>query len=170
MERHAVLRDLSRDHQTVLQHATRLETAVQAGPQEALKASRSFLDWWSRALRDHLEEESRYVVPKAAERGVAGRFNMIEEKLRNAVGQLQITMMDPQYFRASVVQVPPVLRTHVSFCEANLFEDVEDSLDEAGLAQLGAEMSSFRRSRRPGSIGATRTEETFLGNPAAAPA
>jgi len=170
MERHAVLRDLSRDHHTLLQHAARLESAVQAGPQEALKASRAFLDWWSRSLRDHLEEEAQFVVPKAAEHGVAGRFNMIEERLRNAVGQLQITMMDPQYFRASVLQVPPVLRTHVSFCEANLFEDVEDSLDEAAFAQLGTEMAAFRRARRPGSVGANRTEQTFLGPSTAPPA
>ena len=170
MERHPALRDLSRDHHMVLLHAQRMQKAVATGPKETLASTRAFLQYWSEAVADHFEEEMRYVVPATPEGSLQGRFNMIEEALRTSVDQLRITMMDPQFFRASVLQVIPLLRAHVNFCEATLFEDVQDNVDEAGFAKLGKEMVAFRRQRRPGSIGLQRTEACYIDNAPPPPA
>jgi hypothetical protein len=164
LERHPALRDLSRDHHLLLVHAQRMTRAVEAGPKETLAAAKAFLDYWSGAGAYHLEEEMRFVVPATPESSLQGRYNMLEEGLRNAVDQVRITLMDPQFFRESVMKVVPLLRSHVNFCEATLFEDVEDNLGEAGLAKLGAEMTKFRRDRRPGSIGTQRSEPCYLDN------
>lgn len=162
VERHPALRDLSRDHHVALLHAQAMQASVGAGPREALAAVRAFLDYWTGPFSDHLEEEMRHVVPRSSEGSLQGRFNMVEEMLRTAVDQLRITLMDPQFFRPSILKVIQGLRTHVNFCEATLFEDVEDALDEAGMAQLGAEATAFRRERRPGAIGLQRTEPTYI--------
>lgn len=170
MERHPALRDLSRDHHVILLHAQRMEKAVATGPKEALAASRAFLQYWSEAMPEHFEEEMRYVVPATPEGSLQGRYNMLEEALRNAVDQLRITLMDPQFFRASILQVVPQLRRHVNFCEATLFEDVQDNQDEPSLARLGAEMTAFRRARRPNAIGRIRNEACYIDNAPPPPA
>jgi hypothetical protein len=170
VERHPVLRDLSRDHHLMLLHVQRLQKAVDTGPKEALGATRAFLQYWQDALLLHIEEEQQFVVPMTPEGSLQGRYNMIEEGLRNAVDQLRITLMDVQFFRDSIRQVLPRVRTHVNFCEATLFEDVQDNLDEAQMAELGVHMASFRRHRRPGSIGLQRTEPSYLENAPPPPA
>jgi len=170
VERHPALRDLSRDHHVVLLHAQRMQKAVETGPKEALAAVRAFLDYWTGPLSDHLEEEMRYVVPRCQEGSLQGRFNMIEEGLRTAVDQLRITLMDPQFFRPSILAVHKQLRTHVNFCEATLFDDVQDTLEDAQAAELAAESLAFRRERRPGAIGTQRSEACFIDNAPPPPA
>jgi hypothetical protein len=170
VDRHPVLKDLSRDHHYLLLHAQRLQQAVATGPQEALAASRQFLEYWSNAGTDHFEEEMRYVVPLTPEGSLQGRYNMIEEALRGAVDQLRITLMDPQFFRASIQQLIPLLRAHINFCEATLFEDVEDNMSEEDFAKVGAQMAAFRKQRRPEGIGLNRTEKSYIANAPKPPA
>jgi len=110
------------------------------------------------------------VVPLTPEGSLQGRYNMIEETLRNAVDQLRITLMDVQFFKASILQVIPLLRTHINFCEATLFDDVEDNIDEEQFATLAPHMVAFRKQNRPGSIGVTRTEPNHLVNAPPPPA
>ncbi|MFO1533816.1 MAG: hypothetical protein ABR562_09045 [Thermoplasmatota archaeon] len=147
-----------------------MQKAVATGPKEAILATRAFLQYWSEALGSHFEEEMRYVVPATPEGSLQGRYNMIEEALRNAVDQLRITMMDPQFFRASILQVLPLLRNHVNFCEATLFEDVQDNVEEPAMAQLGRQMFAFRRERRPGALGLQRSEPSYVANAPPPPA
>jgi len=163
MLRHPVLQDLSRDHHAMLLHAQRLAGAAERTPQDALNASRSFLQYWTGALLDHVEEEQFYAVEKATETAIQGRYSMLHEKLRAAVDQLRITLMDPQYFRQTVRQVSDALKAHVSFCEANLFFDLQENLTEADLKKLGHDMHAFRKQKRPASIGPNASENCYLG-------
>ncbi len=163
MIRHPSLQDLSRDHHAMLLHAQRLAHAADRTPQDALNASRSFLSFWTGSLLDHVEEEQFHAVESATETAIQGRYAQIHEVLRGAVDQLRITLMDPQYFRATVRAVSDALKAHVSFCEATLFFDLQTNVPEGELKRLGAEMTSYRRKRRPNSIGPNATENCYLG-------
>lgn len=163
MRRHTSLQDLSRDHHAMLLHAQRLLAAADRTPQDALNASRSFLSYWTGSLLDHVEEEQFHAVEAATETAIQGRYAQIHEVLRGSVDQLRITLMDPQYFRATVRQVGDAIKTHVSFCEATLFFDLQTNVSEAELKKLGHDMTAYRRKRRPASIGPNATENCFLG-------
>ncbi len=161
--RHPVLQDLSRDHHAMLLHAQRLLGAAERSPQDALNASRSFLQYWTGSLLDHVEEEQTYAVAATAETAIQGRYSMLHEHLRSAVDQLRITLMDPQYFRQTVRQVAEAIKAHVSFCEANLFFDLQANLSEADLKKLGHDLMHYRKQKRPASIGPNATENCYLG-------
>ncbi len=163
MNRHSALQDLSRDHHAMLLHAQRLAHAADRTPQDALNASRSFLQYWTGSLLDHVEEEQFHAVEAASETAIQGRYAQIHEVLRAAVDQLRITLMDPQYFRATVRSVSDALKTHVSFCEATLFFDLQTNVAEAELKKLGHTMALYRKQRRPASIGPNATENCYLG-------
>lgn len=161
--RHPALQDLSRDHHAMLLHAQRLLAASDRTPQDALNASRSFLQFWSGALLDHVEEEQFHAVEAATETAIQGRYNQIHEILRAQVDQLRITLMDPQFFRQTVRSVAQALKSHVSFCEATLFFDLQTNVPEPQLKKLGETMTAYRRKRRPQSIGPNATENCYLG-------
>lgn len=163
MMRHAALQDLSRDHHAMLLHAQRLLAGAERTPQDALNASRSFLSYWTGSVLDHIEEEQFHAVAACTEPAIQGRYAQIHEVLRAAVDQLRITLMDPQYFRATVRQVADGLKSHVSFCEATLFFDLQMNLEEPDLKKLGQTMTAYRRQRRPASIGPNATENCYLG-------
>lgn len=161
MKRHLALQDLSRDHHALLMHAQRLTQGADTDPQAALKAARNFLSYWTGACIDHLDEEERFVVPHASDTGIQGRFAMIHEVLREAADGLRVSMMDPTYFRPALRALAEALRAHVSFCEANLFMDVQDHA-ESRMEALGKQMTKFRQERRPQAIGPDAQENCYL--------
>ncbi|MEA3190983.1 MAG: hypothetical protein QOD77_1565 [Thermoplasmata archaeon] len=161
MKRHPALQDLSRDHHTLLLHAQRLQQGADTDPQTALKAARNFLSYWTGACIDHLDEESQFVVPQSSDSGIQGRFNMLEEVLREAADGLRVSMMDPTYFRPALRACAEALRAHVTFCEANLFMDVQDRLGDR-IQALGNHMTKFRKERRPQAIGPDAQENCYL--------
>jgi len=76
--------------------------------------------------------------------------------------------MDPQFFRASILQLIPRLRAHVNFCEATLFETCRTTGRSRHRA-LGAQMRpSAARSTRLHRT--QRTEACYIDNAPPLPA
>jgi hypothetical protein len=160
VNRHPAVAGLTQDHQVALLHAQRLAQAAETGPQEALKASRGYLNWHTHVFLAHLEEEQQLLG--FVEPAMRARYQMLEEHVRNCSDELRITLMDPTFFRPAVRNAAAAVREHVAYCEANLIAEVQALLEPAELEALGKRLLAYRKVNRPLSLGSQPTEPAYL--------
>lgn len=143
MKRKPELRDLSEQHHHGLVAARRLRLAAQ-GEAPIEEAVSRFLDAWYSEIQPHFRAEEEVLLPEYA-RVVPADDPLIIRTLTEHVGlrrvvrEMERALGEQQEILATAVGM--ALADHIRFEERVLFPAVEDTLEEAGLAELGRELA-----------------------------
>jgi hemerythrin-like domain-containing protein len=134
MKREEALQPLSREHLEALLAAKKVREA------ESLEqASRAFLEFWHGDAQHHFRIEEEVLLPgwaAHAEVDRAGVHRMLDEHLTIRREALRLEAGEATLDQAR--ELGRLLHDHVRFEERQLFPAIEDALDAAGLARLGA--------------------------------
>lgn len=141
MKRHPALEPLSRDHHHALVVAQKLARAT---PERREEATRAFLDYWRADGQAHFGVEEAVLLPAYAVHG---------DPRHPAVAQMLIDhMLIRRDALVAAAGAPPMetlhalgarLAAHVRLEERELFPLVEQTLPEAELAALGAQLAAL---------------------------
>jgi hypothetical protein len=153
MTRHAALRDLSEEHQRMLDFCKVLERCIGSWSPDAHKSVRLFLEFWDSVLRPHIEAEERFVLRGLRDLQEQARFRSDCNALRNLADLVRVSLFDPTLLDAYLGGLVQGLRHHVRVSEWEVFEDVQDQNKPQHLETLGRLMAEFRQKAKAPAMG-----------------
>lgn len=147
MKRHPVLHKLTEDHHHGLVQARHLRSAT---PETIVGRTRAFLSAWRREIAPHFQEEELALLPFVCPPLPADHDAVVtvltqHVRLRRWVIDLQNAhaQEDPAACLKTAHELASLLDEHIRFEEAELFQAIQDALDPAQLAALGAHLSAY---------------------------
>lgn len=156
MKRHPALQDLSRDHFQVLVRCQQFRRMLaRNAPKDEIKtAVLDFLRFFETDMSPHFQEEDELVVPAALStdhaplRSVAKAIREEHVSLRHRIAGLATALNEPARLDDVLSGLEVDLTRHVRQEEEELFEGVQDHLDQASLEELGRRSAAFRARHR----------------------
>lgn len=146
MKRHPSLEPFSRDHNTSLILARRLQT--RPGPEVAAE----FLHAWRVEFDDHFREEERLLGPLIEEEWRA-RLMEDHRRIREAAGRLGDAQTPDE-----MIPLGEDLERHVRWEERALFPHIEETLDEVQLEELGRQTAVMEHRHAASGLAPRRAE------------
>ena len=163
LARHAALVPLSRDHHEVLVHARELRRAAESGDVERLSAiTLSYLRYFRDVLTGHFADEEEVLLPAISSlAGVVARIGVEHAEVRNLTVRMAEAARAGRASADLARQLGQLLHDHVRYEERAAFTEIQKSLDEAQLAELGESIERHRSERgvAPGCPLPTRISE-----------
>lgn len=146
MKRHAALVPLSREHNTALVLALRIEREVPSADADGIDAIYgTLISFWARGLLPHFRAESECLLARLV-RHVAADDEMVMRLHRDHLGiETLVAYMcdtaDVEARRRLLLDFAEQLRKHIRWEEDVLFQATQETLTDPELAALGADVS-----------------------------
>lgn len=162
MKRDEALADFSRDHLPALRQAKYLrESVTQEGDYTPEEAAEGFLEFWDDHAELHFREEEDVILPVVSRLGSITEDENIRKMLddhawfRDKITTLRkmLEMNDGDALESLVQEVGDRLKKHADMEEQELFEDLQDRLNEEQLEAIHKRSVEFREKWRPDDIG-----------------
>lgn len=160
MKRDDALADFSRDHLPALRQAKYMvESGSEEGEYTPREAAESFLEFWDEEAALHFLEEELVILPVASRRGPITEDENIRRMLddhawfRDRVHRLRGALEDQNGVADLVHEMGGRLEKHARMEEQQIFEDLQERLNEEELALIHERSNRFREKWRPDSIG-----------------
>ena len=147
MRRHPALHRLTEDHHHALVHLRRLR---QADARTIRARVQQFLTAWQDEVQPHFREEEMALLPCVCppigpDRGPIPVMCAQHIRIRRAVMELRRAHLagDEEQCLAAAAAVAEALEEHVRHEEREVFEAVQETLDEVRMAALGEYLSAW---------------------------
>lgn len=160
MKRDEALADFSRDHLPALRQAKHMkEAGTDEGELDPAEAADEFLTFWEEEAALHFREEEDVILPILSRRGPVTEHEDIRRMLddhawfRDQVPKLRQSLDNGGEVTELVHEIGRRLETHARMEEQEIFEFLQETLDEGELEALHERSVQFRERWRPDSIG-----------------
>lgn len=160
MKRDEALADFSRDHLPALRQAKYLRKAgTDEGEYTVSEAIEGFLEFWDDHANLHFIEEEIVILPVVSRLGPVTEDDLIRRVLddhawlRDQVTELREAHEQGETPTELVHEVGERLKDHAEMEEQELFEDLQDRLNEEQLEAIHQRSVDFREQFRPDDIG-----------------
>lgn len=160
MKRDDALADFSRDHLPALRQAKYLkEAGTEKGDYSPREAAEGFLEFWNDHAELHFYEEELVILPVLSRIGPVTKFDDIRTMLddhawfRDQVVGIEDRLEDDEELTELVHEVGKRLETHARMEEQEIFEFLQDELNEEQLEAIHRRSVRFREQWRPDDIG-----------------
>jgi len=151
LPRHAALVALSRDHHGVLVQAQALKRAARPRtlPQAARDVARDYLRFYDAEIAGHMADEESVLLPLAGAVDPEGAERILAEhrEIEALTAAVRRTLAGGDVARETLGALGELLDDHVRFEERAFFMRVQQRLDAAALARLGAALERRRAER-----------------------
>ena len=163
LARHGSLVPLSRDHHEVLLHALELRRSAESGDVGRLNsATLSYLRYFRDQLSGHFADEEEVLLPAvSALVEVVTRIGEEHAEIRRLTVRMAKAAKAASADAGLSSELGQLLHDHVRYEERAAFMEIQESLDEAQLAELGESIERHRTERgvAPGCALPTRISE-----------
>jgi hypothetical protein len=152
LKRHPVLQDLSRDHQLFLLEARTMRWIADEDPR-APKLSAyidTFLIFWKYHGAPHIAEEETILFPFSFSDPNAVEVMQLRTDHRWLHDQAKLIQQERSKVTPAMLrELAEHITKHVRHEEREIFEHIQQQLDDAQLAELGQKLLAFRKEHRP---------------------
>ncbi len=160
MKRDEALADFSRDHLPALRQAKYLRKAGSSDGEYSLReAAEGFLEFWEDHAALHFIEEEVVILPVVSRLGPITEDNdlrrMVDDHawFRDKVKQLRETVENDGELDELVHEIGERLKNHAEMEEQEIFEDLQERLNDEQLLEIHERSVQFREEHRPEDIG-----------------
>jgi hemerythrin-like domain-containing protein len=160
MKRDEALADFSRDHLPALRQAKYLRKAgTPEGEHSPREAAKGFLEFWDDHADLHFLEEEIVILPVVSRLGPVTEDGdlrrMIDDHawFRDQVKTLREAYEENDNLEDLVHEIGERLKQHAEMEEQEIFEDLQERLNEDQLAEIHERSVQFREKHRPDDIG-----------------
>ncbi len=146
MKRHPALVPLSREHNTALVLALRIQREVPTGDAENVRAVyNDLISFWARGLLPHFHAENECLLARLV-RHIPDSDELIQRTERDhlAIEALVANIRDEpdlERRRRRLMEFADQIKTHIRWEESDLFEAAQAHLTEQELGTLGEEIA-----------------------------
>lgn len=160
MKRDDALADFSRDHLPALRQAKYLrKSGTPEGEYSPREAAEGFLEFWDDHAELHFREEEDVILPVVSRLGPITDDDNIRQMLddhawfRDKVTEIRNALQTDDNLESLTTTVGERLKNHAEMEEQELFEDLQDQLNEDQLEAIHERSVQFREKHRPEDIG-----------------
>lgn len=160
MKRNEALADFSRDHLPALRQAKYLRKAgTEEGEYSPSEAAEGFLEFWEDHADLHFMEEEVVILPVVSRLGPITEDEKIRRMVddhawfRDQVKTLRETLENDEPLEDLVHSIGERLKEHAEMEEQEIFEDLQERLNEEQLQEIHERSVQFREKHRPDDIG-----------------
>ncbi len=144
--RHDGLIEFSRDHTLGLAVAKHLREAADAGGAARRKALHEFLSAWDRSIRQHFDDEERFLTHIIVEPGSATRLRNEHVALRSSADLAHALVKQDEPDGHWLHGLGKLLHDHIRWEERELYPSIERTADADELNRLAKRMAKTRGS------------------------
>lgn len=160
MKRVEALADFSRDHLPALRQAKYLrEAGTKDGDHTPEEAAENFLEFWDEEADLHFLEEEQVILPVLSRLGPITEDENVRRMLddhawfRDRIEDLRRTLDRGGDVEQLTHSIGERLKNHAEMEEQEIFEDLQDRLNDRQLEAIHRRSKTFREKWRPDSIG-----------------
>jgi hemerythrin-like domain-containing protein len=166
MKRDDALADFSRDHLPALRQAKYLrEAGTEEGDYSPKEAAEGFLEFWDDHADLHFLEEEIVIFPVLSRLGPITEDEKIRTMIddhawfRDQIPELREAVQNSEDLENFVHELGERLKQHAEMEEQEIFEDLQDRLNEEQLEAIHERSIRFREKYRPDDIGPRESED-----------
>jgi len=160
MKRDEALADFSRDHLPALRQAKYLmEAGTDDGKYTPEEAAEGFIEFWNDHAALHFYEEEMVILPVLSRLGPVTNYPMIDQMIddhawfRDRVSEIESRLESGAKLDELITEVGKRLDTHANMEEKELFQQLQEDLNEEQLEAIHERSILFREKHRPDDIG-----------------